>query len=216
MCQQVRAGGRDRATNVRRAQGARSPTCPRAPSPHVHISARRRAVLLTREFVSAGGAAAHTCRRFAGSIPRRKCHLRREAQPGRPAASSSSSLAGGGLQCSLKPQPSHPTHCGRRRLKDAHRSRHFEQDGSAWSHQSLRSAKCHARSCVYCMSRSLASKPSIEHVQCAWHEVRLDLRGAGEAHIACTARDHAAETSYDGRHDDTDESRRLCACSCAS
>ena len=73
----------------------------------------------------------------------------------------------------------------------------------------LRSTAWHARSYMCSMSRSLASRPSIEHVQCAWHEVRLDLRGAGEAHIACTARDHAAETSHDGRHDDTDESRRL-------
>ena len=49
----------------------------------------------------------------------------------------------------------------------------------------LRSTAWHARSYMYSMSSSLASKPSIEHVQCAWHEVRLGLRGGGDAQIAC-------------------------------
>ena len=30
--------------------------------------------------------------------------------------------------------------------------------------------------------------------------VRVGLRGAGEAHVACSSRDHAAETNRDDRH----------------
>ena len=65
---------------------------------------------------------------------------------------------------------------------------HLRSCRASLVHQALRSAAWHAVSCVYCMSRSLASNPSMEHVQCAWHEVKLGLRGAGEAHIACSAR----------------------------
>ena len=161
MDQQVVPNLPDFSTDRRRAAAAPANGCPRALALHVHPSARRCAVLSSREFEITGRPAAHACRLVAGIIDGIKCWPRAFAVLSRAvhrtaAASSctcSDAAAEGRTDC-----PS----------SDAHwtdlfsvAAAHFRSCRAPLLCQALRRAACHARSYLCCMSVSLASKPSI-------------------------------------------------------